>query len=90
VAVDERVSQFFLSVGRMCADARIAELTVRLTLASGEEIAGVPEPPPETEGEEELDGIGYADCVTVDGIAVVLSDVVEASVGHPGRRLDTS
>jgi len=82
--MDERASQFFLSVGRLCADARIAGLTVRLKLASGDEIAGIPEPPPETEGEGELDTIGYADAVTVDTTVVALSDVVEASVTHPG------
>jgi hypothetical protein len=82
--MDERASQFFLSVGRLCADARIAGLTVRLTLANGDEIAGIPEPPPETEGEGELDTIGYADAVTVDTTVVALSDVVEASVTHPG------
>jgi hypothetical protein len=85
--MDERASQFFLSVGRLCGDARIAHLTVRLTLATGDEVVGVPEPPRETEGDEELDGIGYADSVTVDGTAVALSDVVEASVVHPERRL---
>jgi hypothetical protein len=82
--MDERASQFFLSVGRLCADARIAGLTVRLRLANGDEIAGIPEPPPETEGEGELDTIGYADAVTVDTTVVALSDVVEASVTHPG------
>jgi hypothetical protein len=82
--MDERASQFFLSVGRLCADARIAGLTVRLKLASGDEIAGIPEPPPETEGEGELDTIGYADAVTVDTTVVALSDVIEASVTHPG------
>jgi hypothetical protein len=51
--------------------------------ANGAAIAGVPEPPPETEGEGELDGIGYADAVTVEGIVVPLSEVVEASVAHP-------
>jgi hypothetical protein len=84
--MDERASQFFLSVGRLCGDARIARLTVRLRLLTGEEVVGVPEPPPETEGEGELDTIGYADAVTVDGVAVTLSDVVEATVAHPQRR----
>ena len=83
--MDERASQFFLSVGRLCGDARIGHLTVRLTLATGDVVVGVPEPPPETEGDGELDGIGYADAVTVEQIAVALSDVVEASVVHPDR-----
>jgi hypothetical protein len=83
--MDERVSQFFLSVGRLCADARLGGLTVRLTLADGSQIAGVPEPPRETEGSDELDAIGYADEVRVAGVAVRLSQVAEAAVSRPRR-----
>jgi hypothetical protein len=86
--MDERVSQFLLSVGKLCADARIGRLTVHLTVAGGERIAGVPEPPPTTEGDDELDAIGFADVVTVDGVRVALSDVVEASVMRPDRGPD--
>ena len=86
--MDERVSQFFLSVGRLCADAHLGSLTVRLTLVGGTEIVGVPDPPPEAEGGDELDGTGYLDGVTVAGVAVALSDVIEASVGHPDAAFD--
>jgi hypothetical protein len=86
--VDERVSQFFLSVGRLCADAHIGRLTVRLTLVSGSEVVGVPDPPPESEGADELDATGYADGVNIAGVAVALSDVIEASVGRPGEAVD--
>ena len=81
--MDERAAQFFLSVGRLCADARIGGLTVRLTLAGGKEVVGIPEPPAETEGADELDHTGYADSVSVDGLVVTLSEVVEASLTHP-------
>jgi hypothetical protein len=83
--MDEREAQFFLSVGRLCADARVGGLSVRLTLSGGDEVVGVPQPPPETEGGAELDGTGYADSVSVDGVAVALSEVVEATVSHPLR-----
>ena len=83
--MDDRVAHFFVSVGRLCGDARIGGLVVRLTLVSGEEVAGVPGLPRETEGADELDGTGYADALTVDGVAVPLSEVVAASVGHPQR-----
>ena len=86
--MDERVSQFFLSVGRLCADAHTGRLTVRLTLVSGSEIVGVPDPPPEAEGGDELDATGYADGLTVAGVAIALSDVVEASVGRPSDAVD--
>jgi hypothetical protein len=81
--MDDRVAHFFVSVGRLCGDARVGGLVVRLTLVSGEEIVGVPAPPRETDGADELDGTGYADAVTVDGVAIPLSDVIEASVAHP-------
>jgi hypothetical protein len=86
--MDDRESQFFFSVGRMCGDARTGGLTVRLTLASEEQVIGVPDPPPETEGPDELDTIGYADAVMVGGVEVALSDVVEAALAHPARRVD--
>ena len=86
--MEERVSQFFLSVGRLCGDAHIGKLEVRLRLVSGAEIVGVPDPLSDTEGDEELDATGYADRVTIGGVAVALSDVVEASVGRPSDPLD--
>jgi hypothetical protein len=82
--IDERVAHFFVIVATLCGDARLGRLTLRLKLANGEEIAGVAEPVRETEGLDELGGIGYADAVTVDGVAVALSDVIEASIAHPG------
>jgi hypothetical protein len=84
--MDDRAAQFFVSVGRLCGDARVGGLVVRLTLVSGQEVVGVPAPPRATEGADELDGTGYADVLAVDGVAVPLSDVVEASVAHPERR----
>jgi hypothetical protein len=80
--MDDRVAHFFVSVGRLCGDARVGGLVVRLTLMSGEDVVGVPGPPRETAGADELDGTGYADALTVDGVAVPFSDVVAASVGH--------
>jgi len=82
--IDERVAHFFVIVATLCGDTRLGRLTLRLKLASGEEIAGVAEPVRETEGSDELSGIGYANAVTLDGVAVALSDVVEASIAHPG------
>jgi hypothetical protein len=62
---------------------------VRLGLATGDCVAGVPEAPPEAAGGEQLDDTGYADTITVDGVAVRLSDVVEPASGarrRPERR----
>jgi hypothetical protein len=83
--VDDSESQFFVSVGRLCADAHLAGLTVCLRVLGGPRVVGVPEPPPETEGDDELDMTGYADALSVGGVSVRLSDVVEASVRRPGE-----
>lgn len=83
--MDDRNAQFFVSVGRLCADANVAGMTVCLSLENGDVVVGVPKPPPETEGADELDSTGYADAVSVDGVAVLLSDVVGASVRRPSR-----
>jgi hypothetical protein len=83
--VDDDNAQFFVTVGNLCADAHLAGLTVRLSLETREQVTGVPEPPPETEGSDELDNTGYADVVPFDGIAVPLSEVVEVSLSRPRR-----
>jgi hypothetical protein len=83
--VDDNEAQFFVSVGKLCADARLAGLSVCLTLVGGARVEGVPEPPAETEAGDELDTTGYADAVTVGGDTVRLSDVVEASLRRPGE-----
>src|SRR3954451_5563093 len=93
--VDDRLAQFMVSVGKLCADAHVGELTVRLGLVSGKEVVGVggappaagglgeAAPPPESEGLDELDSTGYVDCVWVGGAAVPLSEVVEATLHRP-------
>jgi hypothetical protein len=83
--VDDSESQFFVSVGRLCADAHLAGLTVCLRVLGGPRVVGVPESPPETGGDDELDSTGYADAVSVGGVTVRLSDVVEACVRRPGE-----
>ena len=82
--MDERTAQFFVTVGRLCDEARTGALSVRLRLADGDEILGVPEPLPKAQQGEQLDETGYADEVTVGGVSVDLSDVVEATVMRPG------
>jgi hypothetical protein len=78
--VEDRVAQFVISVAKLCSDASVGELTVRLTLSSGDQVVGVPEPPPDAQGTGELDDTGYRDAVTVDGRAVPLTEVIEASI----------
>jgi hypothetical protein len=82
--IDERAAHFFGIVAALCGDARLGRLTLRLKLANGREIAGLAEPVRETDGSDDLAGTGYANAVTVDGVAVALSDVIEASVAYPG------
>ena len=81
--VDDRLAQFLVSVAKLCADAHVGELTVRLVLDNGEEVIGVAAPPPQSEGPDELDTTGYVDCVWIGGVAVPLSEVVEATIHRP-------
>jgi hypothetical protein len=81
--VDDRVAQFLVSVGRLCADAHLGGLTVRLVLDNGEQVVGVTAPPAESDGPDQLDTTGYADCVWIGGVAVALSEVVEATIHRP-------
>jgi hypothetical protein len=81
--MDDSVAQFFVSVGKLCADARLGRLTVCLRVHDGDEWIGVPEPPPETEADDGLDQTGYRDVVWVDGVAVRLSDITEATIRRP-------
>jgi hypothetical protein len=81
--VDDRVAHFLVSVGKLCADAHVGGLTVRLVLDNGEEVVGVTAPPPESEGPDELDSTGYVDCLWIGGVAVPLSEVAEAAIYRP-------
>jgi hypothetical protein len=81
--MDDHVAQFLVSVGNLCADARLGGLTVRLVLDNGEQVVGMAAPPPESDGSDELDSTGYVDCVWVGGVTVPLSEVVEATVQRP-------
>ena len=81
--VDDRVAQFLVSVGKLCADAQVGGLTVRLVLDNGERVVGAAAPPPESEGPDELDTTGYVDSVWIGGVAVKLSEVVEATIHRP-------
>jgi hypothetical protein len=81
--VDDRVAQFLVSVGKLCADARLGGIIVRVRLVDGTELLGVPEPPDEVDGTGELDHTGFADALSVDGVTVALSDVAEASILRP-------
>ena len=74
-----------VSVGKLCADAHVGGLTVRLVLDNGEQVVGTTVSPNQSEGGEELDSTGYVDCVSVGGVAVPLSEVVEATIHRPDR-----
>ena len=81
--MDETAAQFFVSVGRLCTEASMAKLTVRVRLAGGAELEGVPRVPVHTEGVREFDHTGYADELCVAGVLVALSDVVAVTLRHP-------
>ena len=81
--MDDRVAQFLVSVGKLCADAHLGGLTVRLVLDNGEQVVGVAAAPPESQGPDELDSTGYVDRVWIGGVTVPLSEVLEATIHRP-------
>lgn len=82
--MDERLSQFYVCAAQLCTDARLAELTVSVTLAGGGRVDGIPAAPPETsDPAQELDHTGYEDSVSVGGVEIALSDVVAVAVHRP-------
>jgi hypothetical protein len=85
VHVDDRVAQFLVSVAKLCGDAHLGGFAVRLTLVDGRELQGVPEPPAETEGQGQVDDTGFVDQLSMDGVVVALSEVVQASVRRPAE-----
>jgi hypothetical protein len=51
--MEDRVAQFFVTVAKLCADASLGGLSVRVRLENGEHVVGVPAPPPESEGRDQ-------------------------------------
>ena len=80
--MDERCSHFFISVGRICEDAAVANLRVYVRTAEGEPAEGVPDPP-DPAGERGLDDTGYEDGLRVGDRVLQLHDVVEIALRRP-------
>ena len=73
---------FFIMVGRILDDARLGRLSVRLELADGRTIEGVPDDWA-SGGSQELDDTGYDRRVAVAGAQLDLESVRQASIIHP-------
>ncbi len=83
--MDDVTAQFFVMLGDICDDARLGHLPVRLTLADGTVIEGIPDsarqPSPGDAGP--LDDTGVRTMVVIDGVRVALPEVSEVSVVRP-------
>ena len=80
--MDERTGHYFISVGRICEDAALGGLPVRVRVDGGEALEGVPEPP-EPVGERGLDHTGYEDGLSIGPRRIALHDVTEISLRRP-------
>lgn len=85
--MDERSSHFFISVGRMCEDAAVGGLEVRVLTESGGPVEGVPDPPREA-GERGLDDTGYEDGLRIGDRDLELHEIVEIAMHRPGAPSD--
>ncbi len=80
--MEERLGQFYISVGRLCEDAAVAGLPVLLRVDGGRELEGIPEPPMPA-GERGLDDTGYEDGLSIGAQRVPLHDVTEIILRRP-------
>ena len=80
--MDDRDSHFFTLVGKLCDEAIVGGIPVRLVLRDGTSCEGHPRPRV-ADGARHLDDTGYGDAVDLDTRTVKLSDVVQASVLRP-------
>ena len=80
--MDDRDSHFFTLVGKLCDEASVGGIPVRLVLQDGTSCEGHPRPRVPEEGGH-LDDTGYGNAIDLDTRTVKLSDVVQASVLRP-------
>ena len=81
--MDDRSAQFYVVVAQICADAALAGIAVRMRLASGDVVAGLPAPPRPAVPPDAFGETGYADALRIDGVAFALSAVVAVTLELP-------
>jgi hypothetical protein len=80
----DTVDHFFVMVGQILDSAMIGSVLVRLTLADGGVVEGVPSAPAsDISGAEEIDDSGYARYVSIAGSVIDLTDVRQVTIMHP-------
>ena len=82
--MDDRTAQFYVIVGTICDDARVANMAVRVLLRDGRDVVGVPGTATTggTSGDE-LDDTGVRRVISVDSHVIRLEDITEISLVVP-------
>ncbi|CAA9478212.1 MAG: hypothetical protein AVDCRST_MAG85-489 [uncultured Solirubrobacteraceae bacterium] len=81
--MDDTTAQFFVMLGSVCDNARLADIPVTVRLADGREISGIPQAPASPAlGDDELDNTGYRDELVLDEIRVKTADVRQLTLAR--------
>ena len=83
--MDTAAEHYFVIVGELCENARLARLPVEVRTRDGRWVRGVPytRPAGPSTSAEELDHTGFAHDLLVGTETVALSSIVEISVASP-------
>lgn len=82
--MNDAQAQFFVMLGTLVDDARLAHLALELMLEDGTVVFGVPESPASpAQGDNALDDTGYRREVVLDGVRVHLPEVRAVSLARP-------
>lgn len=82
--MNDAQAQFFVMLGSLVDDARLAHFALELTLNDGKIVFGVPESPASpAQAGNAIDDTGYRREVVLDGVTVHMPDVRAVSLARP-------
>lgn len=81
--VDDRVSEYMIAIGQVCAAAELGRFQLEVVTVDGRVIVGVADGPRTGRGEAELDETGLHRTVLIDDALVNLDEIVQCTMRLP-------
>ncbi|MFZ0386753.1 MAG: hypothetical protein WAL22_13895 [Solirubrobacteraceae bacterium] len=81
--MDDRNSEYAITVGQLCAAAELARFRLEVVTADGQVVAGLARAPRTATGDGELDDTGLQRTVRIGGALVNLDEIVRCTVLSP-------